>query len=218
MVEALLIDVDGTLIDSNPLHVLAWLRAFRRLGREVETNRIHHLIGMGGDQLAPTVLGEEAGEDAARAKELWIEEFSHKGLVDHVEPLPGAVDLLRALKERGVRVALASSGEQRDIDRYLELLGGPAMFTELVSSADVEATKPEPDIFEVALERLGRPASAAVIGDTVFDVAAAGKLGLPCVCVQTGGIERDLLVEAGARAVYADAADVVAHLDAVLTV
>ena len=218
MVEALLIDVDGTLIDSNPLHVLAWLRAFRRLGREVEVNRVNHLIGMGGDQLAPTVLGEEAGEDAARAKELWIEEFSHKGLVDHVEPLPGAVDLLRALKERGVRVALASSGEQRDIDRYLELLGGRAMFTELVSSADVEATKPKPDIFAVALDRLGRPASTAVIGDTVFDVEAARKLGLPCVCVQTGGIERDLLVEAGARAVYADAADVVAQLDAVLTI
>ncbi len=216
MVEALLIDVDGTLIDSNPLHTLAWLRAFRRLGREVEANRVLHQIGMGGDQLAPTILGEEAGGDAERAKALWIEEYSRNGLVDHAEPLPGAVDLLRTLKERGIRVALASSGEQRDIDRYVDLLGGREMFTELVSSADVEETKPAPDIFAVALERLGRPASAVAVGDTVFDVEAAGKLGVPCVCVLTGGIERQVLVDAGATAVYTDAADVVAHLDAVL--
>lgn len=78
MVDALLIDIDGTLIDSNPLHTLAWLRAFRRLGREVEANRVLHLIGMGGDQLAPTILGEEAGEDADRAKEIWIEEYSRR--------------------------------------------------------------------------------------------------------------------------------------------
>jgi HAD superfamily hydrolase (TIGR01549 family) len=216
VVDALLIDVDGTLIDSNPLHTLAWLRAFRRLGREVEGNRVLHLIGMGGDQLAPSILGDEAGEDADRAKELWIEEYSHWGLVDHAEPLPGAVDLLRALKERGSRVALASSGEQQDIDRYVDLLGGRGMFAELVSPSDVEQTKPAPDIFAVALERLGRPASAAVIGDTVYDVEAARKLDLPCVAVLTGGIERQLLVEAGATAVYTDAADVVAHLDAIL--
>lgn len=216
MVEALLIDVDGTLIDSNPLHTLAWLRAFRRLGREVEANRVLHLIGMGGDQLAPTILGEESGEEAERAKELWTEEYSERGLVEHAEPLPGAVDLLRALKERGVRVSLASSGEQQDIDRYVDLLGGRGMFTEIVSSSDVEQTKPAPDIFAVALERLGRPASAAVIGDTVFDVEAAAKLGLPCIGVLTGGIERELLVEAGATAVHTDAADVLAHLDAVL--
>ncbi|MDP9362847.1 MAG: HAD family hydrolase [Chloroflexota bacterium] len=215
-VEALLIDVDGTLIDSNPLHTLAWLRAFRRLGHEVEANRVLHLIGMGGDQLAPTILGEEAGDEAERAKELWIEEYSRRGLVDHVEPLPGAVDLLRALKERGIRVALASSGEKQDIDRYVELLGGREMFTELVTSSDVAQTKPAPDIFAVALDRLGRPAGAAVIGDTVFDVEAAGKLGLPCVGVLTGGIERQLLIEAGATAVYTDTADVLAHLDAVL--
>lgn len=216
MVEALLIDVDGTLIDSNPLHVLAWLRAFRRLGREVGAGRVLHLIGMGGDQLAPTILGEGAGEEADRAKGLWIEEYSRRGLVDHAEPLPGAVDLLRALKERGIRVALASSGERQDIDRYVGLLGGRAMVDELVSSSDVEQTKPAPDIFAVALERLGGPARAAVIGDTVFDIAAAAKLGLPCVAVLTGGIERRLLVEAGATAVHADAADVLAHLDAVL--
>lgn len=216
MVDALLIDIDGTLIDSNPLHTLAWLRAFRRLGREVEANRVLHLIGMGGDQLAPTILGEEAGEDADRAKEIWIEEYSRRGLVDHAEPLPGAADLLRTLKARGVRVSLASSGEQQDIDRYVELLGGREMFDELVSSSDVARTKPAPDIFAVALERLGGPTSAAVIGDTVFDIEAAGKLGLPCVAVLSGGIERQLLEDAGAAAVYADAAAVLAHLDAVL--
>ncbi|CAA9545232.1 MAG: hypothetical protein AVDCRST_MAG49-1133 [uncultured Thermomicrobiales bacterium] len=218
MVDAVLIDIDGTLMDSNPLHTLAWLRAFRRLGREVEANTVLHLMGMGGDQLAPTVLGEEAEEESARAKELWTEEFSEKGLVEHVEPLPGAADLLRALKERGIPTALASSGEQQDIEHYVELLGGREMFTELVSSADVEQTKPAPDIFAVAVERLGKPASAVVIGDTVFDIEAARKLGIPCVGVLTGGLERSTLVDAGAIAVYTDAADVVAHLDAILGV
>jgi beta-phosphoglucomutase-like phosphatase (HAD superfamily) len=97
MVDAVLIDIDGTLIDSNPLHILAWLRAFRRLGIEVEGNRVLHLIGMGGDQLAPTILGEGREGEAERGKELWIEEYSAKRLVEHVEPLPGAIELLGAL-------------------------------------------------------------------------------------------------------------------------
>ena len=137
MVDALLIDVDGTLVDSNPLHVLAWMRAFRRLGHEIEGGRILELMGMGGDQLAPTVLGDEADDENERAKELWKEEYSGKGLVDHAEPLPGAVDLLRELKRREVRVALASSGDSADVDRYLSLLGGRDTFEQLVAATDV---------------------------------------------------------------------------------
>lgn len=213
---AVLLDVDGTLIDSNPLHVLAWQRAFRRFGRQEEGSRILHLIGMGGDKLAPEILGDAPAEDLARAKDLWIEEYSDKGLVDHAEPLPGAADLLAELRRRGVRTALASSGEQRDIDSYVERLGGRGMFDELVSSDDVRASKPEPDIFALALERLGSPERAVVVGDTVWDVAAAAALGLPCVCVLTGGIERQVLLDAGAAAVFVDAVDLAAHLDAVL--
>ena len=215
-VGAVLLDVDGTLIDSNLLHTLAWQRAFRRLGRQEGGSRVLHLMGMGGDKLAPAVLGEGAEEDLERAKELWTEEFSRKGLVEHAEPLPGAVDLLRELKRRGIPTALASSGEQHDVETYVERLGGRAAFTELVTSKDVAATKPEPDIFALALERLGTPADAVVVGDTVYDVEAAGRLGLPCVCVLTGGIEHAVLLEAGAAAVYPDATALLADLDTVL--
>ncbi len=219
MVNAALIDIDGTLMDSNLLHVLAWRRAFQRLGRQVEANQILHLIGMGGDQLVPTVLGEDAPEELReRARSLYTEEYTEKGLSEHVEPFRGASDLLVRLRERGVKVVLASSGEQRDIDRYVEELGGREALDGLVSSADVVATKPEPDIFAKALEQVGDGATAVVIGDTVFDVEAAGKLGLPCVCVLTGGIERDVLEDAGAAAVYTDVADVLDHIDEVLAV
>lgn len=219
MVDAALIDIDGTLMDSNLLHVLAWRRAFQRLGRQVEANQILHLMGMGGDQLAPTILGENAPEDLReRARALYTEEYTEKGLSEHVEPFRGASDLLVRLRERGVKVVLASSGEQRDIDRYVEELGGREALDGLVSSADVVATKPEPDIFAKALEQVGDGATAVVIGDTVFDVEAAGKLGLPCVCVLTGGIERHVLEEAGAAAVFNDVADVLDHIDEVLAV
>lgn len=219
MVDAALIDIDGTLMDSNLLHVLAWRRAFQRLGRQVEANQILHLIGMGGDQLVPAVLGEDAPEEIQeRARTLYTEEFSEKGLSEHVEPFPGAVDLLARLRERGVKVVLASSGEQHDIDRYVQQLGGREALDGLVSSADVAATKPEPDIFVKALEQAGDGASAVVIGDTVFDVEAAGKLGLPCVCVLSGGIERNVLEEAGAAALYHDAADVLENIDEVLAI
>ena len=216
MITAVLLDIDGTLIDSNALHMLAWQRAFRRLGRYEESNRVLHLMGMGGDKLAPEVLGDAPAELIEQAKDLWIEEYSRKGLVEHAEPLPGAVELLQELRRRGVKVALASSGEQADIDRYLSLLGGRESFDELVSSKDVEATKPEPDIFALALEKLGRPSRPIVVGDTVWDIEAASAIGLPCVCVLSGGIERSVLEEAGASAVYADTAAVLEHLDAVL--
>lgn len=214
-VDAVLIDIDGTLMDSNPLHVLAWLRAFRRLGLEVPGGRVLDLMGMGGDQLAPTVLGEDHPE-IERAKDLWTEEYSRKGLVEHAEPLPGAAAFLRALRERGVRTALASSGEPHDVERYVELLGGRGGFDELVSSGDVEATKPEPDIFAAALDRLGRPRSALVVGDTVFDVEAAGRLNVPCVAVLSGGIPRARLEEAGAIAIYDGVEAITGDLDRVL--
>lgn len=215
-VTAVLLDIDGTLMDSNPLHVLAWQRAFRRLGRHEEGSRVLHLIGMGGDKLAPEVLGDAPQEELDRAKELWLEEYSEKGLVEHAEPIAGAADLLAELKRRGVRTALASSGEQSDIDRYVERIGGRDAFDELVSSNDVGESKPAPDIFTLALEKLGNPAGAVVIGDTVWDVAAARAIGLPCLCVLTGGIERSVLTEGGAAAVYEGVAEIQEHLDDIL--
>jgi membrane protein len=215
-IEAVIFDADGTLIDSNLLHVLAWQRAFRRLGREVEANAIVGLIGMGGDQLAPRILGNADEAEAERARAFYAEEYSTKGLVEHVEPFPGAAELIRAVRDRGLRTALASSGEQQDVERYLDLLGGRGAFDELVTSADVEATKPAPDAFALALDRLGNPDHAIVVGDTAYDIQAAAKIGLPCVVVRSGGIEPGVLEEEGAAAVYDGAADLLAHLDEAL--
>lgn len=217
MVEAVLVDVDGTLIDNNQLHVLAWLRSFRRVGREIDANSIVHRIGMGSDKLPTDVLGEDEAEIAEKVGKYHGEEYQDKGLINLFEPLPRAKDLLVALREKGVRVALASSGEEAEVARYLEQLGGEEAADVIVTSGDVSGSKPDPDIFGTALEKLGHPASAVVIGDTVYDVQAASKLGLPCVSVLTGGIERELLVEAGAAAVYQDAAELIEHLDEVLS-
>lgn len=217
MVEAVLLDIDGTLIDNNLLHVVAWQRAFRRIGREIDGSTLLHKIGMGGDKLPPAVLGPEGGSEAEQVAGFHGEEYSEKGLIEHSEPLPGAADLLKALRERGIRVALASSGKGEEVDVYLQHLGGKGAVDAIVTSAEVSGTKPSPDIFATAMEKLGQPSSAVAIADTVYDVESAAKLGVPCICVLSGGIERELLAEAGAAGIYANAADVLANLDAVLS-
>jgi HAD superfamily hydrolase (TIGR01509 family) len=217
MVDAALLDIDGTLIDNTALHVLAWQRAFRRTGREIDANTLLHKIGMGGDQLAPSILGGNGQSGVAKqVQQYHSEEYTRKGLIDHAEVLPGARELISALKEQGVRVALASSAQKAEADRYIEMLGAAQRLDAVVTSEDVGASKPAPDVFAVALERLGEPARALAIGDTVYDVESAGKLGIPCVCVLSGGIERDLLLRAGAVAVYRDAAEVCRNLTTIL--
>lgn len=216
MVHGALLDVDGTLIDNNLLHVLAWRRAFQRIGRQIDAATIVRCVGMGADRLVPAILGEadEATQEAARAHH--AEEYVAKKLIDHAEPAPGARALLGALRARGARIALASSARREELDRYLPLLGGAGAVDACVVKEQVASTKPAPDIFARAIEALGKPPGTFVVGDTVYDVEAAKKLGLPCVCVLTGGIERALLEKAGAAAIYDDAAAVAADLDAVL--
>ena len=214
MNKAALLDVDGTLIDTNLLHVLAWRRAFERLGREIEANRILHAIGMGGDRLVPAILGEVPGDVAEQASAFHAEEFIETGLSDHARALPGAARLLEALRERGVRIALASSARREELDRLLAKIGPAAQHVDvIISKDDVSTTKRAPDIFAEALSALGRPAEAFVVGDTVYDIVAAKQIGLPCLCVLTGGIERDLLEQAGAAAIYPTAQALAEDLD-----
>lgn len=218
MIDTALIDIDGTLIDNNLLHVLAWQRAFRRLGHEIDSNTIVHLIGMGSDKLPAEILGESASDDLKHASDLHSEEYSQNGLIDHAQPLPGANELLSALKDREVRVVLASSAKQEEVDHYLKLLDNTDTIDEIVTSRDVSNTKPEGDIFASALKKVDNPVNALVIGDTVFDIEAAGKLGIPCAGVLTGGIERKLLLDAGAARVYLSVADIVTRLDEILAI
>jgi HAD superfamily hydrolase (TIGR01549 family) len=149
-------------------------------------------------------------------RQFHAEEYTQKGLIDHAEPFSGAVDLLRALRQRGVKSALASSAKEEEVERYLGMLGGREAIDAVTMASDVSATKPAGDVFASALEKLGRPASALVVGDTVYDVASASKLDLPCIGLRSGGIEEQLLREDGAVLIYDGPAELLAHLDEVL--
>ncbi|MPQ97877.1 HAD-IA family hydrolase [Modestobacter sp. I12A-02628] len=208
------LDVDGTLVDSNYQHALAWYRALRAQGETFPVWRIHRLIGMGGDQLV-TALG---GDDLERrvgdaAREQWVTEVDR--LIDEMSPLPGARDLLVALRERGHRVVLASSGKAQHVETYLDLLDARELAEDWTTSDDVEASKPAPDLLQVALQKLGEPADApsVMIGDSPFDVQAARQAGMPALVVRSGGFGDDELRDAGAVALFDTPGDLAAHLD-----
>jgi HAD superfamily hydrolase (TIGR01549 family) len=199
-VEAALLDVDGTLIDSNYQHALAWYRAFRQHGIVLPVWRIHRAIGMGGDQLVPALVGEE--KDREQGDEIRDTRDSlYKELIDEVEPFHGAHDLISDLKERGLKAVLASSSPQDELDRYLELLDARDLADAWTTKDDVEATKPAPDLVRAALDKAGTE-SAVMIGDTRWDIEAAAKAGVETICVMTGGWSRQELLDAGAVAVF----------------
>src|SRR3954471_8544501 len=197
------LDVDGTLVDTNYQHALAWYRALRSLGETFPVWRIHRLIGMGGDQLVAALGGDDVERrvgDAAR--EGWVEEVD--GLTAEIAPLPGARDLLLAVKERGRRVVLASSGKPKHVEAFVELLDAGEIADAVTSSDDAGATKPEPDLLQVALQKIGAApdAPAVLVGDSVWDVEAAKRAGMPATVVGSGGFGDDELRDAGAIALY----------------
>jgi HAD superfamily hydrolase (TIGR01549 family) len=211
------LDVDGTLVDSNYQHAMAWYRALRTLGEVHPVWRIHRLIGMGGDQLLPTLAGDEVeARIGDEARELQGKEVD--ALLGEIAPLPGARDLLVALKERGHRLVLASSGQQRHVDFALDLLDARDIADAWTSSADADATKPAPDLLQVALAKLGAPAHApsVMVGDSVFDVEAAKNAGMPAIALLSGGFGMEELRDAGAIAVYETPAGLLEALDETL--
>jgi HAD superfamily hydrolase (TIGR01549 family) len=199
-VEAALLDVDGTLIDSSYQHALAWYRAFRRHGIVVPVWRIHRAIGMGGDQLVPALVGEKVdGEQGDEIRE--TRDPIYKELMDEVEPLHGAHELIEDLTDRGLQVVLASSSPQDELDHYLELLDARDLADAWTTKDDVEQTKPAPDLVRAALGKAGTE-KALMIGDTRWDIEAAAKAGVETVAVMTGGWSKQELREAGAAAVF----------------
>jgi HAD superfamily hydrolase (TIGR01509 family) len=208
---AALLDVDGTLVDTNYQHTVAWLRAFRYHGVLVPAWRIHRHIGMGGDNIVAAVAGEgveqEHGDSIRDA-----EGILYRTLIHEAEPLPGAQDLLRALKSAGHAVVLASSAKEHEVQGYLDLLGAREVVDAWTTSADVNRTKPHPDLVRAALERAGT-ADGVLVGDTVWDCEAAGRAGIPCIGVLSGGFGEAELLGAGAAGVFDDARDLLDHLD-----
>lgn len=200
-----LVDVDGTLVDSNYQHALAWYRAFRRVDLVLPLWRIHRHIGMGGDQLVPALAGDEVERRHGDAlRDAWSEEF--EPMLAEVAAVEGARELLTALRKDGTRVVLASSGKPAHVDAFLDLVDGRDVAEAWTTSEDVERTKPEPDLLAVALEKIGASGDGAgdvlVIGDSMWDCEAAGRLGARSLAVRTGGFSRSELLDAGAVEVY----------------
>jgi HAD superfamily hydrolase (TIGR01549 family) len=209
--QAALLDVDGTLIDSNYHHALAWYRAFRRSGIILPLWRIHRHVGMGGDQLVPALVGrrmdEERGEEVRGARD---EEY--RELIGEVAPLEGSRELISELKERGLTVVLASSSPEDEIGHYLELLDARELADAWTTNDDVEATKPEPDLVHAALEKAGTE-DAVMVGDTPWDIEAARKADVETLCVITGGFSAQELRDAGAVAVFESVEELRKSLD-----
>jgi HAD superfamily hydrolase (TIGR01509 family) len=208
-----ILDIDGTLVDTNYQHALAWFRAFRRFDVVQPIWRIHRHVGMGGDQLVDALCGERFEDqhgDAVRE----VERKLYGELIGEVQTMQGSRELIEMLKRRGHAVVLASSAKQDEVDHYLDLLDARELVDDWTSSADVTATKPQPDLVHAALEKVGGRASDAVmVGDTPWDVRAAGAAGVATLTVVTGGFSEDELREAGAASVFESVAELCERVD-----
>lgn len=208
---AVLFDIDGTLVDSNYLHVTAWLEAFQSVGQLIPAASIHRCIGMDGGRLLETLLGDRAEQLGADAKA--AHDRRYMDAKPSLRAFEAAPELIRAVASRGAAV-LATSAPEDELAVLREILQVDDAVDVVTSSADVATAKPAPDIVEVALERAGQPAGNAVfVGDSVWDVKAAGRAGVRCVGLLTGGISAAELRDAGAVAVYEHAAHLLAELD-----
>jgi len=197
---AAILDIDGTLVDTNYHHAIAWFRAFRQHGHVVPIWRIHRSIGMGGDKLIAELLSDEVeereGEDIRAAEKALYLTF-----IEEVEPLRGARALMEDLRDRGHQVVLASSAKEDEVDHYLDLLDARGLADSWTTSADVEQTKPAPDLILAALAKLdGAP--GIMIGDSTWDCEAAKAAGIDSIAVLTGGFSEEELLAAGASQVF----------------
>jgi HAD superfamily hydrolase (TIGR01549 family) len=211
MSDTVILDIDGTLVDSNYHHALAWSRAFRRYDIVAPLWQIHRAIGMGGDKLVSHVAGQHAEQehgDALRAA--WAEEFAP--LLPEVAAFADAVDLLTAIKDRGLKLVLASSGAPEHVQAYLRLIDGERLADAWTTAEDAEQTKPAPDLVQIAMSKVDTD-SAIMVGDSTWDALAAGKLAVTAYAVRTGGFSDTELREAGAVEVYDSLADLQADLD-----
>jgi HAD superfamily hydrolase (TIGR01549 family) len=197
---AAILDIDGTLVDTNYHHAIAWYRAFRDRGFTLPLWQLHRHIGMGGDQFVEAMIGEEADREHGDA----IRDAHDEGymeIIGEVAPLEGARELIEDLAGRGHAVILASSANPDEVEHYLDLLGARELVKAWTTAEDVEETKPEPDLVKSALEKAGG-GPAVMVGDTVWDCEAAGQVDVPVIAVLTGGFSREELDAAGAAVVF----------------
>lgn len=213
-IEAVLFDIDGTLVDSNDFHIAAWQEVFAQAGHEFDRQTIHDQVGKGGDMLVPSLLPQATAEQVEALSKAHGEAFRSR-YIAQVRPFPGARELLQRVREAGQLVVLASSAGEDDLDHYLDLLDIRALVAAATSASDVARTKPAPDIFAAALARVA-PVSAdkaVVVGDTPYDAEAARKCGISAVSVRSGKFPDEALRRAGAAALYDDVAALLRDYD-----
>lgn len=206
-----ILDIDGTLVDSNYQHTLAWYRALRENGVVIPIWRIHRHVGMGGDQLVRAVAGErverERGDAVRRA-----EQEEYERMLPEVACFEGSWQLLSALRKRGHAIVLATSARPAEVEHYLDLLDARGLAQAWTTSADVRQTKPRPDLVLAAMARV-QTDRAVLIGDATWDVIAARDAGVPAIGILTGGFSAQELRESGAVAVFESVLDLCRRID-----
>lgn len=204
-----LFDLDGTLVDTNYLHTLAWARALADAGEWAPMHAIHRLVGMGGDQLVPELLGHESPEALeARSKH-------YRELMSEARPFPGATALVTEVRRRGLAAVLATSSPAHELQAMTDLLAITGVVDGTTTSEDVERSKPSPEVFVKAMESAGLdPSRTLAVGDSVWDIRSARSAGIPCIAVESGGFSRHELQEAGALHVFRDVCEILRQFNA----
>jgi HAD superfamily hydrolase (TIGR01509 family) len=209
MTTAVLFDVDGTLVDTNYLHVVAWWHAFRAFGHDVSMTDVHRTVGQGSERLVESLLGRADDGIAGAHSDFYSAHFYE------LRAFPDAGDLMRACKKAGHRVVLATSASEKEAKHLTDAIGADDAIDAVTTKDDAHSSKPAPDIVETALRKAGvAPSDAVFVGDTVWDVEAAARAGLPCLGVLSGGISEGELRDAGAITVHRDVAHLLTELDA----
>ena len=213
MVKAVIFDIDGTLVDTVDMHAEAWQRAFREFGKKIDFQTIRDQVGKGGDQLMPVFLSKEELDDFGKQLEKRRGEIYQEDYMPKAKPFPKVRELFERIKSDGKQIALASSAPKKELEFYKQLLNISDLLEEETSADDAQKSKPEPDIFQAAVNKLKdiRPADCIVVGDTPYDATAAAKAGIQAVGVLSGGFPEQWLRDSGCKEIYRDPADLLAQ-------
>ncbi|MDT4895169.1 MAG: hypothetical protein QOH25_246 [Acidobacteriota bacterium] len=218
MIKAVIFDIDGTLVDSVDLHARAWQETFKHFGKEIPYEQVRHQIGKGGDQLMPVFFSKEELDEFGEEMEKYRGELFQRDYLPRVRAFPRVRELFQKIKDDGLRLALASSAKEEELAAYKKIARIEDLVEEETSADDADKSKPHPDIFEAAMERLGdvETHEAIVVGDTPYDAEAAGKINLRTIGVLCGGFPETELRAAGCVQIYHDPADLLARYEETL--
>ena len=213
MIKAAIFDLDGTLVDSNELHVQAWQESFRHFGKEIPLERLREQIGKGGDQYLPVFLTEIELREIGKQLDEFRGKIFKKKYLPSVRPFPCVRELFERVRGDGKKIALASSGKADEVEHYQKLLGIEGLVDCQTTADDVVHSKPRADVFIAVLRLLGHlsPNEAVAIGDTPYDIEAAKKINLATVALLSGGFPEENLRDAGAIAIFRDPANLLDH-------